>query len=482
MVQSPLFFMKTFFSLFIFSFASLSLLEAAYRIEGFATIYDGNKRLFLMSTFLPYNPSILSLRSNREVKEACLNFWKQGTFTHFDEREDRPYDLLWIDQPGSEWETLSLAPEVLRGASLIYTSTHLQGDLFIRFKANLEQAGFTLLTHWFWEGEKGHALFLKTSLYHAAMNALVSSPPDLRSLPTPTHSFALEKYFKPALGKSEEHRIEEIDFIYMINLDERPEKFALASSGLEPYGIYPYRFSAVNGWRLPPSAFKEVGASFLPGTLKEPLLGSTYKEIEGQPVLHTELLQENGTGYFTRGLARGPIGIVLSHLSVLKDALDSGYQTIWVMEDDVEATADPSQIPHLIRQLDQLDPEWDIFFTDTDTKDTHGVHVPCRALAARPNVPIPPLSTFLEKFYPIGQGFYRTGMRYGAYSMILRRSAMEKILEYYRTYQIFIPYDMDFWLCPNLKMYHYETDIISHRAGALSDNDTPRYSSINGSP
>lgn len=472
MVQSILIFMKCFFFL---CFAFILQIQASYRVEGFATIYDGEKRLFLISTFLPYNPSVLFLRADAKARALCRNTWTQGSFTHFDEREMKSYDLLWMDQPGSEWETLSLDPELLKGASLLYTSTHLQGDLFHRYQSQLNQAGFTLLTHWYRDGENGHALFIKTSLYHAAMNALVYFPPPSFNIPRPSPTSALDEFFKTAPHKTDANRMEGIDFIYMINLDERPEKFALASQGLMLYGISPYRFSAVNGWKLPPAAFGKVGAAFLPGTLKEPLLGSTYKEVECKAVLHTELLQENGTGYLTRGLAQGPVGIVLSHLSILQDALDCGYQTIWVMEDDVEAVSDPRQIPELIRTLDRLAPDWDIFFTDTDTKDTNGVHVPCRALAARPNVPVPPLHTFLEKFYPIGEGFHRTGMRYGAYSMILRKSAMEKILDFYRTYKIFIPYDMDFWLCPDLKMFYYETDIVSHRAGALSDNDTPRY-------
>lgn len=33
---------------------------------------------------------------------------------------------------------------------------------------------------------------------------------------------------------------------------------------------------------------------------------------------------------------------MLSHLSVLKDALDSGYETIWVMEDDIHIIQDRS--------------------------------------------------------------------------------------------------------------------------------------------
>ncbi|MFI5334690.1 MAG: hypothetical protein ACHQT8_05960 [Chlamydiales bacterium] len=36
---------------------------------------------------------------------------------------------------------------------------------------------------------------------------------------------------------------------------------------------------------------------------------------------------------------------MLSHLSILQDAFDSGYETIWVMEDDIEVVRNPTFSP-----------------------------------------------------------------------------------------------------------------------------------------
>ncbi len=358
---------------------------------------------------------------------------------------------------------------------MIYTSTDLkEHEIYFRqLKSYLEFSGFTLLTHWYLEGVKGHALFLRNDLHKAAMRTISYTPSGI--IPPTGAPFQFKPWLRLPSNKSEEHKIDGIDFIYMINLDERPEKFRQSSLELQFYGINPYRFPAVNGWKLPTAAMAEIGIKFEKGDLQEQFLGSTYLEEEGHEYIHTELMQANGAAYFTRYLARGAIGIVLSHLSVLQDAYDSGYETIWVMEDDIDVLEDPRKIPELLDQLDQLVPDWDIFFTDTDTKDPEGIHVACRALAARPNVPIAPLSTFLQKFYPIGNNFFSTGMRYGAYSMILRRPAIKKILDYYQTYRVFIPYDMDFWLNPDLKMFYFNEDIVSHRAGAPSDNNKRRY-------
>jgi acetolactate synthase-1/2/3 large subunit len=47
------------------------------------------------------------------------------------------------------------------------------------------------------------------------------------------------------------------------------------------------------------------------------------------------LIGNKGLASMGYGLG-GAIGIALSHLSILQDAYDSGYETVWVMEDDVD--------------------------------------------------------------------------------------------------------------------------------------------------
>jgi len=54
-------------------------------------------------------------------------------------------------------------------------------------------------------------------------------------------------------------------------------------------------------------------------------------------------------------MSRGAIGIILSHLSVLQDAYDAGYETIWVMEDDIELLGNPHSVSDLISELEPFD-------------------------------------------------------------------------------------------------------------------------------
>jgi hypothetical protein len=58
--------------------------------------------------------------------------------------------------------------------------------------------------------------------------------------------------------------IKNIDFIYMLNLDRRPEKFKLSLDQLAQYNIVPFRFSAVDGWEKPLKEIAELGVKYTP--------------------------------------------------------------------------------------------------------------------------------------------------------------------------------------------------------------------------
>ncbi len=157
-----------------------------------------------------------------------------------------------------------------------------------------------------------------------------------------TLSTDLTKYFKKITDKSKNNTMEGIDFIYMINLDQRPEKFALSTQQLAPYGIYPYRFSAVNGWELSLTTINDLGVKYDKSMKK--LKATTYL-LDDNGVSHHEIMNTIGRTYFVHCLAPGPIGILLSHLSVLHDAYESGYKRILVMEDDIQVIQDKKKSP-----------------------------------------------------------------------------------------------------------------------------------------
>lgn len=286
----------------------------------------------------------------------------------------------------------------------------------------------------------------------------------------------LEKYFKKAEQKATYHNMRNIDFIYMINLDQRPEKFASCEEQLRPFSIYPYRFSAVNGWELSLEAINEVGVKFQKWMYKKkPLMGTCYLiEHNGEP--HHEILHKVGRNYFCHCMARGSIGIVLSHLSILQDAYDSGYKRIWVMEDDIEVIQNPHKISEMIDKLDALVGKdgWDILFTDRDTKGQDGRYVECTAYARKPN--FEPANKNIFKYRKnVSHDFRRIGARYGAYSMIVNRCGIMRLLHFIKRYKIFLPYDMEFYLLPGIRLYTVRHDIVSTQPNAPSDNGGPNY-------
>lgn len=288
----------------------------------------------------------------------------------------------------------------------------------------------------------------------------------------------LTDHFKPALNKGNNHSIKNIDFIYMINLDQRPEKFETSRAQLNLYGINPYRFSAVNGWELSLDTILDVGLKFKPGM--DRIFGTTYVEIDGKIIASHEPVCVPGRTYFCHCMARGPIGICLSHLSILQDAWDSGYETIWIMEDDVDVIRNPHQASSLIEELDQLvgPKNWDILFTDYDAKIGENKYVPCGGVAKRPDMNNSPEERSSLKYQNkkhLHKHFHHMPTRFGAYSMIVRRTGMKKLLDFWKEHKIFLPYDMDNAFPSGIKRFGLTFDLVSHTTNALSDNGGPNY-------
>lgn len=275
-------------------------------------------------------------------------------------------------------------------------------------------------------------------------------------------------HLKDIEQKSDGHSMRNIDFIYMINLDDRPEKFKMSLDQLKPYGISPFRFSAIYGWKLSLEEINDIGVKYHKG-MDCGFNATSYLTKDLKP--HHQKIQTPNQTYFCHCLSRGAIGIVLSHLSVLKDAYQSDYETIWVMEDDIDVLADPRVIPDLIDKLDNLVGKegWDILFTDRDIRNSEGGYNPARGYARRPNFKVKDKARLCVN-QPISPEFRLLGARFGATSMIIRRSGIEKILNFYKKYGVYHPYDMDYHVPEGMRMFTVLKDIISNKTDAISDN------------
>jgi len=275
-------------------------------------------------------------------------------------------------------------------------------------------------------------------------------------------------------GHAENHSMAEIDYIYLINLDKRPEKYLSTVDQLQPYGIHPFRVSAVNGWELPLEVVNDLGVKWKPG-MPADLLATTYPLEDAYNSL-TELMHDSGQTYFTIRMRLGAIGCYLSHLAVLQDALKNDYNTIWILEDDIEVIRSPYLIPDYIRELDDLvgPGNWDILFTDKDAKSNDtGEYVPCFSYSPKPNFTPsnPNRFSIREEFGSLA----KVGARYSTHSMIMRRSGIEKILNFAKQYKIFLPIDMDIPQIDDINLWVVTEDIVSNKPGSATDNAAPHY-------
>jgi GR25 family glycosyltransferase involved in LPS biosynthesis len=254
------------------------------------------------------------------------------------------------------------------------------------------------------------------------------------------HETPILKYTKPITVADAKSGIDPIDCVYVINLDARPEKWERTQAQLQERGILANRVSAINGWELTAEQKKE-------------LAGPYYVRLEG-----------------------GPIGCLLSHLSIYKDAWERGYQTIWVAEDDIECVGDVKQIPEYLKKLSEIDPKWDIFYTDMDTRDTQNGYYASRNETGRPDQPLPPIEYF-EYREEVADGLMRIRSRFGTTSMIISRRGLEKILAYFSHVYMWTAIDCELHFIRSIREYAPKQEIVSNLRNAPSD--TKSYSSLN---
>lgn len=289
---------------------------------------------------------------------------------------------------------------------------------------------------------------------------------------------ALQDHLKRAGGKGDDHKIRNIDFIYMINLDRRPEKYALSKAYLERYGINPYRFSAVNGWELSMEAINDVGVKYKKGMT--PLLATTYITRDGKKIQSHEFMKEDGRTYFVHCMPLGAIGCALSHISILQDAYDSGYETIWVVEDDIEVLENPCILSDLVDELDLAVGKggWDVLFTDRDYRIGVDKYLPAFGVAKRPDMDCSQQERFSSKYTQekqINNHFRKIAARFGTTSMIIRRSGIIKLLEFSKTRNIFLTYDLENYCPDGIRRYALTFDVVTNMLNSFSDIGVPHY-------
>jgi GR25 family glycosyltransferase involved in LPS biosynthesis len=226
--------------------------------------------------------------------------------------------------------------------------------------------------------------------------------------------------------------MDKIDCVYVINLEKRPKKWIDTQRALESFGIHPNRVDAINGWML--------------------------RDDEVRCLM----------GPYPVRLRKGEIGCILSHVSVLNDAHRRNYKFIWVCEDDIMICENPHHVVNLISKLSEIDPLWDVFYTDSDTKNSEGLIVSSVGFDFRPDAPHGADAYYLERMV-VAKNLVRLRQRFGAYSMILSTRGIEKILTHFFKNYLWSSYDVDIHYIPGLRQYCVNRDVVSFNYKILSD-------------
>lgn len=252
---------------------------------------------------------------------------------------------------------------------------------------------------------------------------------------------SIKKYTNKIVLQHHTSGIPPIDCIYVINLDERREKWAKMESKLSKHRLKGNRVSGVNGWKLSKTTLSELSGPY-------------------------EIKMNNGH-----------YGCLLSHVSILFDAYARGFSKIWILEDDAEFIYKVSLIPLLINELEAIDPNWDILFTDQDFRDRKGGYIRSLATNPRPDQSIYEPSYYVQRS-DVSARLMRIHSRYGTHSMILSQRGIEKMLHYFSHVYVWAPIDIDMHYIPGLKEYASKKDIVSN---SLEKNvsDTSKGSDLN---
>lgn len=234
----------------------------------------------------------------------------------------------------------------------------------------------------------------------------------------------IEPYLHDIEVEESNSGIANIDCVYVINLKNRLSKWKKIQAEFLMHNIKVNRVNAINGW-------------FLKEEEKQTLFGSSPIRMRG-----------------------GQIGCLLSHLSVIRDAYLRQFNCIWICEDDIMICEDPHQLSSFIHCLNEVCPDWDILYTDVDTKNSSGKRVPSLSSDFRPDEDHWPLEYYTTRI-PINHEIDQIRQRFGAYSMIISRSGIKKILNYFTSRFLWTSYDIDIHYIPNIIQFSLNRDLVS---------------------
>ncbi len=278
----------------------------------------------------------------------------------------------------------------------------------------------------------------------------------------------ISRHFEEIKYKEEDKKfqVKGVDFIYLINLDRRPDRLFRCMQQLAPYRIEPHRVPGIDGWKLSQETFHDIAMLVQPFMEYDRNVQVSFVLGGSQGVPFNESLY--GKRCLHKEAPGGGMGGCLTHLSILNDAYLSGYQTVWILEDDFTVKGDPHQLTHLMEQLDQEGEDWDVLYTDDDCYYTL-FNVQANSGSEKWLRPGMPITMAQIERKPVGRDFMKIGGRTQAHSYLVRRSGIKKILDFVKRNCLFFPFDTELPCIEGLKLYNLRYDLVHGRDRSGSD-------------
>lgn len=145
---------------------------------------------------------------------------------------------------------------------------------------------------------------------------------------------------------------------------------------------------------------------------------------------------------------------ILSHLSLYYYCLQNGMSRVLIVNTKAQIKQSPFILNGLLKELETIDPLWDIFFTDVDYHNLNNGDI------------IVPTIVIDGEVQPnkkrVSANISQVLCRYGTISFIISHSGMMKILNALNHNWIDFPYDQILFRIPDLKCYGPDSDIITN--------------------
>ena len=153
----------------------------------------------------------------------------------------------------------------------------------------------------------------------------------------------------------------------------------------------------------------------------------------------------------------------LSHLSILRHAIEKDYDVIWILEDDVVFVENPKVLDSLIEELDQIDPDWEFLYTDISSRFVReDGEIEWFSFEQNFGKNFDYALITSEYYEPYEDDDIESiQYRLGAYSMILSKKGIRKLYDYFMNNRMRHAYDVDLNFCEDKHMYQTKRDIVT---------------------